>query len=228
MSRFAALTALAFVATAFPGGASGQTAVSYFRAAMLDKPPQQIDLDTRFVEVSLNFRDFINWKAVSGDNPAVVKHDVTATSLGVSTQLGFRFGEKPLWGVVGGHYDTGLETSTELSNGQTVHSEVDSYGVGVGLRTAPYRLVDLLFFAWAMGYLDWNNGDFDYDAGDYVENRKLRSVTGDYGVGVLYLLNRTTGIDFGIGYNGQFKKKNADENVRVFLGVYLNRPDRLF
>ena len=78
-------------------------------------------------------------------------------------------------------------------------------------------------FMWAMGFYEWNNGDFDVVGAETVtENRVHNSWTGDYGVGAVYLLSQRIGIDFGVGYNGQFNKKNADEAFRVYAGLHFN------
>ena len=108
-------------------------------------------------------------------------------------------------------------------SGDKVHGSVDNLGLGAGLRFVPYQGYGSALFMWAMGFHEWNNGDFEVVGGETVtENRVHRSWTGDYGVGAVYLLGQRIGIDFGIGYNGQFNKKNADEAFRFYAGLHFN------
>ena len=218
MHRFLARALLLSPLFAAPAAAQGIAGI-----------PKQIVIESRFVEISSEFRKMINWKDISGDDPAVVQHDAKSVLYGAGLTIGQRLGDRPIWVTVGGYYGTGLDTNTTLANGDQVHGEVDNIGVGAGLRLVPYEAVRFGLFLWAMGFYEWNNGDFDtIDGPTRTEKRIHKTWTGDYGVGAVYLLNRILGIDFGIGYNGQFNKKNADEAFRVFLGLYINGPGQIF
>jgi hypothetical protein len=195
----------------------------------LELVPKQIEIESRFIEISGDIRKFFNWKDVSGNDAAVIQHDAKSVLYGGGLTLGQRLGDRPIWATIGGYYGTGLETSTVLANGHEVHGEVDNIGVGGGLRVSPYNVLRFGIFLWAMGFYEWNNGDFDIiDGPSRIERRIHKTWTGDYGLGALYLISNVLGIDFGIGYNGQFNKRNADEAFRVFLGLYINGPGQLF
>jgi hypothetical protein len=191
----------------------------------LETLPKQTVIESRFIELNADFRKFLNWEDVSGNDAAVVQHETKSVLYGGGITLGQRLGDRPIWATVGGYYGTGLETHTSLANGNEVNGDVDNIGVGGGLRILPYNAVRFGLFLWAMGFYEWNNGDFEtIDGETRTENRIHKTWTGDYGLGALYLLSRAIGIDFGLGYNGQFNKKNADEAFRVFLGLYINGP----
>lgn len=189
----------------------------------------QVVIHARFVELTAEARKFPRWEDISGNDPAVVAHDAQSISYGAGFTIGQRLGDRPIWATIGGFYGTGLETNTTLASGDQVHGEVDNIGLGGGLRLVPYQAFRFALFLWAMAYYEWNNGDFEtLDGPTITENRIHKTWTGDYGAGALYLLGQAVGIDFGIGYNGQFNKKNADEAFRVYMGLHFNLPERLF
>ena len=90
---------------------------------------------------------------------------------------------------------------------------------------SPIKTLEFALYLWAMGYYDWNDGDFEL-ANEVIrtENRVHRSWSGDYGIGAVYRLDEVMGINFGFSYSGMFDKKNADENFRIKLGLILNPP----
>ena len=183
----------------------------------------QVVITSTFIELTAEFRKFPRWEEISGNDPAVVEHDANSISYGGGFTLGQRLRSQPIWVTIGGFYGTGLETNTTLATGDKVHGSVDNLGLGAGLRIVPYQGDGSALFMWAMGFHEWNNGDFEVVDGETVtENRIHRSWTGDYGVGAVYLLGQRIGIDFGIGYNGQFNKRNADEAFRVYAGLHFN------
>lgn len=187
--------------------------------------PRQVVIDARFLELTTEFRKFPRWEDISGDDPAVVEHNAKSISYGAGLTIGQRLGDRPIWATVSGFYGTGLETTTTLANGNRVHGAIDNIGLGAGLRVVPYEAQRFGLFLWAMGFYEWNNGDFDvFDGSTRSEKRIHKTWTGDYGVGALYLVGQTLGLDFGIGYNGQFNKDNADEAFRVYLGLFINGP----
>jgi hypothetical protein len=192
-----------------------------------DRPLPQVAIESKFVEVSVDVRYFFDWKSVSGNDPAVVKHEVESAATGIEFNLGYKLGERPIWAQVGGYYSTGLETNTTLADGERIHGEIDDYGVGAGVRLVPYNVARVALFLWLMGYYDRNDGDFDIvDGAPRSENRIHTSFMGDYGVGVIYLIKKALGVQFGISYNGIFDSNNADENLRILLGFILNSRDR--
>lgn len=180
----------------------------------------QVVITARFIELTAEFRKFPRWEDISGNDPAVVEHDAKSISYGGGFTIGQRIGSRPIWATIGGFYGTGLETNTTLASGDQVHGTVDNLGLGAGIRVVPYEGYRTALFMWAMGFHEWNNGDFD--VADVTENRIHRTWTGDYGVGAVYMLGQRVGIDFGVGYNGQFDNKNADEAFRVYAGIHIN------
>ena len=183
----------------------------------------QVVITSRFIELTAEFRKFLRWEDISGNDPAVIEHDAKSISYGGGFTLGQKLGGQPIWATIGGFYGTGLETTTMLASGDQVHGTIKNYGLGAGLRLVPYEGERSALFMWAMGLHEWNNGDFEVVGGETVtENRIHTSWTGDYGVGAVYLFAQRVGIDFGIGYNGQFDKKNADEAFRVYAGLHFN------
>jgi len=187
--------------------------------ARLNTP--QVVITSTFIELTAEFRKFPRWEEISGNNPAVVEHEAKSISYGGGFTLGQRLGGQPIWATIGGFYGTGLETTTMLASGDQVHGTVKNYGLGAGLRIVPYEADRSAVFMWAMGFHEWNSGDFEVSDVE-TENRTHTSWTGDYGVGAVYLLAQRVGIDFGIGYNGQFNKNNADEAFRVYAGLHFN------
>lgn len=183
----------------------------------------QVVISSQFLELTAEFRKFPRWEDVSGDDPAVVEHEAKSISYGGGFTVGQQIGDRPIWATIGGFYGTGLETNTTLASGDEVHGEVDNVGLGVGVRIVPYQGFHSALFMWGAAYHEWNNGDFNVIDGTTLTERRIHKTwTGDYGVGAVYLLGEVVGLDFGIGYNGQFDKKNAAEAFRVFLGVHLN------
>ncbi len=213
MHRFFPLALLVFALT---------TRVAHAQLdARLNTP--QVVITSTFIELTAELRKFPRWEDISGNDPAVVAHEAKSISYGGGFTLGQRLGGRPIWATVGGFYGTGLETNTTLASGDQVHGKIDNMGLGAGLRVVPYEGFRSALFMWAMGFHEWNNGDFEVVGGETVtENRIHRSWTGDYGVGAVYLLGQRIGIDFGVGYNGQFNKKNADEAFRVYAGLHFN------
>lgn len=189
--------------------------------ARLNTP--QVVITSTFIELTAELRKFPRWEDISGNDPAVVQHEAKSISYGGGFTLGQRLGGKPIWATVGGYYGTGLETNTTLASGDRVHGKIDNMGLGAGLRVVPYEGFRSALFMWAMGFHEWNNGDFEVVGGATVTEKRIhRSWTGDYGVGAVYLLAQRIGIDFGAGYNGQFNNKNADEAFRVYAGLHFN------
>lgn len=195
------------------------------RAARPDVPPQQVAIESKFVEVNAEYRKFLNWSDVSGNDPSVLTNETRDWAAGINVIGGVQLGSLPIWGQAGGYFSTGLETKATLEDGETIHGKINSYGLGAGARLVPYRLATFAFYLWAMGYYDWDDGDFDIVNGvTRSENRIHNSLMGDYGIGAVYLIEQVMGINFGISYNGLFDKKNADENIRIKLGLILNPP----
>jgi hypothetical protein len=194
-----------------------------------DKPPPEVVLETKFVEVFGEYRNFPNWKAVSGDDPAVVAHEAGSSAGGLGLNVGFRLGGIPLWAQLGGYASSGLSTNTTLANGDHIHGKINDYGVGGGVRVMPYKATRTAMFLWAMGYYDRNDGNFDItDGSKRSENRIHSGWIGDYGIGAMYLIDPMIGVEVGISYSGSFDKKNADENLRFRLGMILNPPGANF
>jgi hypothetical protein len=186
------------------------------------KTPEVVVTST-FMEFTAELRKFPRWKRISGDNPAVVKHDASTKAYGGGFNFGQKLGSLPVWVTIGGFYVTGLGTNTTLATGTTIHGSVDNVGAGAGLRLVAYEEDRSAVFMWAMGFHEWDNGDFEIVHGETVtETRIHKSWSGDYGVGAVYLLGQRVGIDYGVGYNGQFNKKNADEALRIYVGLHLN------
>ena len=183
----------------------------------------QVVVTSTFIELTAELRKFPRWKRISGDDRAVVKHDADARGYGGGFNLGQRLGSLPIWMTIGGFYVTGLGTNTTLATGAQIHGSVDNYALGAGLRFIAYQEERSAVFIWAMGFHQWNNGDFEIVTSETVtENRIHTSWSGDYGVGAVYLVGQRVGIDYGVGYDGQFNKANADEAFRVFAGLHFN------
>ena len=184
----------------------------------------QVVITSTFIELSAELRKFPRWKRISGDDAAVVKHDANTRSYGGGFTLGQKLGSLPVWATVGGFYGTGLKTNTTLATGAEVHGSVKTMGLGAGLRFVLYEEYESAAYVWAMGFHEWNNGDFEVVAGGetVTENRIHTSWTGDFGIGSVYLLTQRIGVDFGVGYNGQFNKANADEALRIYAGLHFN------
>jgi hypothetical protein len=190
-----------------------------------DPRPREVLLETKFVEVYAEYRNFLNWKTVSGDDPSVVQHDVSSSAGGAGFNFGIKLGGLPLWAQVGGYASSGLATNTTLANGDHIHGKVDDFGGGAGIRLMPFRTANTAILLWAMGYYDRNDGTFVItDGSKRSENRVHNGWVGDYGVGAMRLLDEMIGLEVGVSYTGIFDKKNADENVRVRLGLIFNPP----
>lgn len=190
-----------------------------------DKPPREVLLETKFVEVFGEYRNFPNWKAVSGDDPAVVAHDASSSAGGLGLNFGVKLGGLPLWAQLGGYASSGLSTNTTLANGDHIHGKVNDWGAGAGIRLMPFRTERTAMFLWAMGYYARNDGIFDITDGSERSEKRIHSGwIGDYGIGAMRLLDDMLGVEVGISYTGIFDKKNADENLRFRLGMILNPP----
>jgi len=182
-------------------------------------------LETKFVEVFAEYRNFINWKAVSGDDPSVAEHEAGSSAGGLGLNFGLRLGGLPLWAQVGAYASSGLSTNTTLTNGDHIHGSIRDYGVGAGVRLMAFRTDRTAMFLWAMGYFDRNDGLFEITDGSERSEKRLHSAwTGDYGVGAIRLLDEMLGVEVGVSYSGIFDKKNADENLRFRIGMILNPP----
>jgi len=193
--------------------------------ARRDQSPKQVIIGAKFIEVNSEFRTFPNWSDVSGNDPSVVSNDTRSWAAGININGGIQLGSLPIWAQAGGYFSTGLETNATLDDGETIHSKIKSYGAGAGARMSPIKTLEFALYLWAMGYYDWNDGDFEI-ANEVIrtENRVHRSWSGDYGIGAVYRLDEVMGINFGFSYSGMFDKKNADENFRIKLGLILNPP----
>jgi hypothetical protein len=190
-----------------------------------DKPEREPILESKFVEVFAEYRNFINWKAVSGDDPAVVEHEAGSSAGGLGLNFGVQLGGLPLWAQVGGYASSGLSTNTTLSNGDHIHGKVRDYGVGGGVRLMPFRTDNTAMFLWAMGYYTRNDGIFEITDGSARSEKRIHSAwSGDYGLGAVRLVDEMLGVEVGVSYSGIFDKKNADENLRFRIGMILNPP----
>ena len=169
-------------------------------------------------------RKFTQFERVSGAGPLVETHEAKSVSYGFGLVGGMRlFGDdRPVFAMLGAQFDAGLETNTVFSDGSSVHGDVSMYGLGIGLRMHPFRKGRVEGFMQAMLYSQWNRGKFDIDDGiPRSETRKHVTATGDYTAGLILSLTPAVGIEIGAGYNGQFNKDNADENLRVLFGLTL-------
>ena len=169
-------------------------------------------------------RKFTEFQRVSGADPLVATHEAKAVSYGFGLVGGVRlFGvNRPVFGVLGAQFDTGLETNTVFADGSSVHGDVSMYGLGIGLRVHPFRKGRLESFLQGMLYSQWNRGEFDIDDGiPRSETRRHVTASGDYTAGLILSLTPAVGIEIGAGYNGQLNKNNADENIRVLFGLTL-------
>src|SRR4029079_10153364 len=84
--------------------------------AQSDGDPRDPVLETKFVEVFAEYRNFINWRAVSGDDPSVAEHQAGSSAGGLGLNCGLRLGGLPLWAQVGAYASSGLTTNTTLTN----------------------------------------------------------------------------------------------------------------
>ncbi len=158
--------------------------------ARLDTPPKQIVIAPKFIEVSGEFRTFPNWSDVSGNDPSVVSNDTRSWAAGININGGIQLGSLPIWAQAGGYFSTGLETNATLDDGETIHGKIKSYGAGAGVRVSPINTLQLALYLWAMGYYDWDDGDFEIaNEETRTENRIHRSWMGDYGVGAVYRID---------------------------------------
>ena len=190
-----------------------------------DKPQREVLLDSKFFEVFAEYRTFPNWKAVSGDDPDVVEHEAGSAAGGLGIHFGLKLGRLPLWAQAGVYASSGLSTHTTLANGDKIHGNVRDFGVGGGVRLMPFRTDNTAMFLWAMGYYAQNDGVFEITDGSSRSEKRLHSAwTGDYGLGVMRLVDELLGVEVGVSYSGIFDKKNADENIRFRLGLILNPP----
>lgn len=206
--------------------ARAATAAAAVRRRAPELAPRQIILDSYFIEVSGEYRKFINWQDVSGNDPAVVKNDTRDWTGGFNFNFGLQLGSLPIWAQAGAYYSAGLETNTTFEDGETVQGKINNYGAGAGARLIPLHTAMFALDLWAMGYYDWNEGDFDIidDVLTRSEKRVHRSLIGDYGIGAIFMIDEGMGIHIGASYSGLFDKKNADESIRVKLGIILNPP----
>jgi hypothetical protein len=190
-----------------------------------DKPEREVLLESKFFEVFAEYRTFPNWKTVSGDDPDVVEHEAGSSAGGLGIHFGLRLGGLPLWAQAGVYASSGLSTHTTLANGDKIHGNVRDYGVGGGVRLMPFRTDHTAVLLWAMGYYAQNDGIFEITGGSSRSEKRLHSAwTGDYGLGVMRLVDELLGVEIGVSYSGIFDKKNADENLRFRLGLILNPP----
>ena len=168
------------------------------------------------------YGQFFHWKEVSGDNAQVIAHDATTHSNGVGAFAGYRFGSVPVWAMAGGYYATGLDTDMSFDNTHHIHGDVTDYAYGGGLRfVAGTGRVN--YWAWFAAFYQTDKGKFnEFDVNNNLLQRYERihnSWTGEYGLGTTFWPVSHIGIDFGASYNGQFNSVNADENVRLQIGL---------
>jgi hypothetical protein len=184
----------------------------------------ELNITSLVLEMVPQVRSFSQFERISGDDPTIATHETKSMSYGFSLAGGIRlFGvERPVFGMIGAQFDTGLETNTTFVDGSTLHGDVSMSGLGLGLRLRPFRAGKLESFLQAMVYSQWNRGKFEIDDGaPRSETRTHVSAAGDYTAGLIYFPKPFIGLEIGAGYNGQLNKNNADENVRVLFGVTL-------
>jgi hypothetical protein len=226
--------------------------VSHATPRPLDKPEPQVLIGQRFVEVSGHFRRLINWESVSGDKPTIVDHSASSNSWGIGLQGGYRFGEvmkgMPVWGVAGGHYETGPESTSLHDDGTVVHGEVDNYGGGAGARLGLWPISRVMIFAWAMAWYEWNRGRFQMCSceecvlDDLDENctgcsecgpllldevRTHSTWRADLGLGIYRRITSAVGIQLGLAYTGMLDPKHAEEGFRLQFGFNWSRKREL-
>ena len=96
-------------------------------------------------------------------------------SYGGGFTLGQRLGRLPIWATIGGFYGTGLKTNTTLATGAEVDGSVDNLGLGAGLRFVLYQEYGSATYMWAMGFHEWNNGDFEVVGGETVTEHRVHT-----------------------------------------------------
>jgi hypothetical protein len=184
----------------------------------------EINITSLVLELVPHLRSFSEFERISGADPNVATHEATSMSYGFTVAGGVRIlgVKRPVFGMFGLQYDAGLETNTTFVDGSTVHGDISMAGVGLGLRAHPLRVGRLESYIQAMVYSQWNRGKFDTNDGRLRrETRRHVSAAGDYTAGLLFFASPSVGVQVGAGYNGQFNRNNADENVRVLFGVTL-------
>ena len=199
----------------------------------------QTVIGENFFTLSANFRELLNWESVSGDHPLVVAHSAKTRQYGVGFQGGVQMAEpggRPLWGIMAGHIETGAGTTTLLDDETLVKGDVLNYGAGAGVRLGLGSISRLMSFIWLMGYVDRNEGKFsacdckdcaldaledleDCEPASFSEDRNHPTSRGDFGVGLFYRIRGLVGLELGAGYSGMLNSRNADEGVRVYVGL---------
>ena len=181
-------------------------------------------ISRQMIEIAPHVRNFIEWEAVSAAVPGVVENNAQSISGGISGNVLVALDgvgtPDYVYGVGGFQYDTFLEMDVKLADDTRVRSDVSMYGAGVGLRAQP-RSGKVRAWGQVMIVSQWNSGKFTTDDGasSQEDTRTHQTFVGDYSAGVIYFPTREVGIEVGAGYNGQFDKKNADENFRIGVGL---------
>ena len=187
-------------------------------------------ISTHTLEILPQARTFTNWARVSG-GPSVIDHTADDVSLGLGVQVGINvgaLGRVPIDFMFGTQFDVGLSTNFKAQTGDSVSGSVAMYGLGAGFRASPVNKRRVQAFMAAMMYMQLNRGEFDLTYGGVTrsETRRHETLAGDYTAGVMFFPTASVGFEVAVGYNGQFKQNNADENVRAMFGLVLSLGQR--
>jgi hypothetical protein len=193
-----------------------------------EKPDYSLSHSGWFLTTRYEYSQFINWKTVSGDNAQVVAHDATTRTNGFGAFAGYKFGSFPVWAMAGGYYAGGLDTDMTFDNTHHIHGDVTDYAYGGGLRLGGGS-GRVNYWAWFAAFYQTNKGKFDeFDVSNKLfqhYDRTHNSWTGEYGLGTTVWPIPHIGLDLGLSYNGQFNSLNADENVRLQIGIVMAQRD---
>jgi hypothetical protein len=162
----------------------------------------------------IDFYNWLNFEDVSGNQPGVIGHDASSTSIG-----GQLFAELPCrrWPLSVGleaSY-TQLDTETQYSAG-TQTGDITYLSVGPYMRIGP-NTGKIRPYGYLSALFAWNMGDFTFDG--QTEERTHDTWRGGIGGGLLYQLRPGFHLRADGMYSTTLKDNDADEHIRWKLGL---------
>ncbi len=164
----------------------------------------------------IDFYQWLNFEDISGDQPGVISHDASSTSIGGQLFAEYPCSRWPLAVGLEGSY-TMLETTTQYAGGTQV-GDISYLSVGPYMRIGP-NTGKIRPYGYLSALFAWNMGDFTF--GSQTEDRTHETWRGGIGGGLLYLLRPGFALRGEGMYSTTLKDNDADEHVRWKLGLMI-------
>jgi opacity protein-like surface antigen len=181
------------------------------------------------IEPRYEHREFFEWKNVLRSDSTVASGDGKSSSNGGGLSIGFAPGHLPIMIFGAGYFGTGLGADIMLKSGRRATSDVNELGFTGGVRfypvatkVRPYVEAGISWTRSASKYKEFNFQGQQV----FAEDRTFSSLGGSYGAGLVLSLASRVGIDLGLSYDGQLKKANAGENIRLTAGFVLSLGEK--